>query len=147
MDRVAIWGMGNYLSLNLQTILMHEINGDFEIIGFIDKNIQRTSYCGKRIYSPDIFFSENVPFDYIIIMADKFARDIFNDACIHFCVDRELLIIGETLSIPFFRWNKYTQLRKKQPSIISESCLGGGIKSCFNIATPFSLCKCEGWVL
>lgn len=52
MDRVIVWGMGKDFWGLYNLLHLHEVAGDFEIVAYVDSNMQGFKVGGKVVCSP-----------------------------------------------------------------------------------------------
>lgn len=100
-----------------------EKEGIFEIIGVVDN-----SFSGVKKLDGYLLIERSkistVFYDYIIIMSDKFYREIFMEA-VKLGVCQEKILPYKTLDLPGINFTQYIELKKSKISIISNNCWGG----------------------
>jgi hypothetical protein len=130
-EKVLIWGTGREFWQLYNIIILNDAIGNFEIVGYVskDKNV-------KHINKSDVIFPEDIStsgivYDYIIVCTSAYYKEIADYASRTLNIARSIIINGKVLKIPYFDWNNYIRLYKSGISIITESCLGGGIMQQF----------------
>lgn len=124
MKKVLLWGMGKCFREYINVIKYYEIFDDeFSVVGVTSNmSVYEEFYGYKYIKKSDI---NSVEYDCIVVMTEEKAyKQILNEA-ISLGIAREKIFNCKVLSIQGFDIDKYMNLRKNTPSIISNNCWGG----------------------
>ena len=124
MYKIIVWGLGRQYNSCLNLLKMYEEKKQIEICAVTDRDgIPCTCVDGYTfVKKTDL---KKVEFDYIIICSDDYFFEIMKDASEECEVSREKILSYKIMSIPYFSFDKYIELHKRRPSIVSNNCWGG----------------------
>lgn len=122
-DRVIIWGCGCIYNRIINQIILLEQLGKITRVAVACKEPLPLSHIDgvKRIHPEEI---RNYGFDYVIVAVKEW-RSVFWEAEAY-GIPEEKLILGTALYTPLFDWDRYIKLKHMRPSIVSDTCWGGG---------------------
>lgn len=118
----VIWGYGKTYNQNLNLVKYQEIQNHIKIVGITGENIYHKSIDGYPVVS--IWELDMVNFDYLVIAAEKYYREICEEAT-KLGIERNTIIDIRAFGIPNFDFRKYIKLIEPRISIIANNCWGG----------------------
>lgn len=121
--KIVIWGLGKEYNAHLNLLKMYEYNQKIEVVAVTAKEILPYKYLDQW---PIISSSElsRIEFDYVLVFNEKFFGDIVMQIQ-ELKIEREKVLPGRIIDIPYFDWDKYIELYRSKVSIITNNCLGG----------------------
>ena len=136
MYKVILWGMGDgYNSF----IKLHGYEM-VDVVAIIDSDTKKIKKLdGIQVVEPQ---NMGVEFDFIIVTVidDSRYKEILLQA-LEIGVKREAILPLRVFNIPFFNFDDYIEIKKKNISIISDSCFAGFLYHRFAMRfNRFNLC-------
>lgn len=142
MTRILIWGIGRDYNRHLNLLKYWE-HQNIEIVGITDKNLPDVETIdGWKVVKIEQL--NQIEFDYILVMSEKFYLEILSDISKN-GIKKNKIMSCKILDIPYFDWEKYIEIKKKEISILCNNCLGGIVyhtlaleckSPCKNLAIP-----------
>lgn len=138
MRKVLIWGSGGEYNRLFNVLKFEEIKKNIEFVGIISKDKWQKKLDGIEVFKPDDISRKKIVFDYIIVASNRYYREIMKDA-ISIGIERNKIINGRVLYIPYFDFDDYIALRENPVSIMTFSCMGGFLYHYLDLAfsSPF----------
>lgn len=138
--KVLIWGIGKEFYSLYNLLMLHEATGELEIVGYVSRDTTVRCFFGgggKDVLPPEEI--EKVEFEYIIVATNAYYKEIVEYGVKVLLIERKKFINGKVLKIPYFDWGKYIKIYNADISIISETCMGGGISNALGLpfCSPF----------
>lgn len=132
--RVLIWGTGKEYGRHLSLIQMNILKGSFEVVGITsnDKGISKLDnfdFINKESLS-------SIKFDYVLVALEKIETEFWDEAKVRLGDENiDKCIPIRVLSLPYFDFEKYIQIKQRNITVISQMCFGG---VCYNsLGLPF----------
>ncbi len=145
MKRVVLYGRGTDYNQNLDRIMSMERDGEIKVIGLTDSSTIHGGTCdGFSLISVDEI-SDLDP-DIIFVMTSKYATEITKTLIGSYGIDPDKVFSFHVLNMPFITMEDYEKIRKRDWTIISNSCFGGMLYYQFALEckSPFKNMWIEG---
>jgi len=135
MDKIIVWGIGDYYNNYKNNLDFEVLKGNIEIVAMVSREHFSNTLDGKPvIFKEDI---SKFAYDYIVVFANRF-DEIKNEA-LALGITREKIIDGSIFRLPCFDFSRYSSLIKNPVTIISDDCWGGFLYSYLKLkaTSPF----------
>lgn len=123
MYRVLLWGAGIVYNQHLNTLKLYERVEQLQIIGIVAESLKDVaSLDSYTVYTKKSV--ANLEYDYLIIMNERYFEDILKEV-LDLGVQNEKILSYKLLEIPNLDFKEYLDIKKRNISIISNTCWGG----------------------
>lgn len=123
-DKVIIFGLNGWYTKYLHNHIKYwESKQDIQLLAYV---VEEKSIFSKYDSHDVIQIEqlETMEYDYIIIASDDFKKEM-EHLSEQYGISQDCLIDGKVFLIQFFDWKRYISIKKKEISIIADSCFGG----------------------
>ena len=121
--KIVIWGVGNIYNKHVNLLKYFEMTNQIKVVALTATQVPNFHYVdGYPVIFP--YDLKNIYYDYIIVMNDKYYKDIIMEAE-KYGVLREKVLPYRIIEIPFFDFQEYMTLKESKISIISNNCWAG----------------------
>lgn len=133
-SKLLIWGTGREYDKYLNALRYQEVLGKVEILGITSGDGCYDFVDGYKYYNT--IEAIKLGFDYLVIAT---ARETYNEilkTVTEYGISEEKIIKISLFQLPEFDIEKYTRIRNKKVSIISNNCWGGYVSH--RLEVPFN---------
>jgi hypothetical protein len=124
MKKIIVWGTGIEYDRYISNIELEKLKGNIDIIGVTSNENWLCNLGDYPFVSKDKL--SDMLFDYIVVFSSKFFEEICREALLY-GINRNQIINGAVFGIPYFDFNRYTQVKESNITIVSNHCWGGWI--------------------
>ena len=115
--------MGIVFREYVNIVKFHEMKNHFEVVGVTSNMTYCTEMYGIKVLKKTEL--KEIDFDVVIIMTEKKVfKEILRDV-LELGIKEENILSYKVLSLPDFDMERYIDLKKNVPSILSNNCWGG----------------------
>ena len=123
MKKVLLWGVGTDYNKNLN-LIKYYAGVQFKVVGITARDLPNCKFIDGYSLIPIQMLNE-YEFDYIIVMNQRYYLEILQEANLITGIGLDRIFPCRVLSIPYFDFNKLTEISEIHYSIISNNCWGG----------------------